>query len=215
MGESTRSRSGRTTATDVERLVREIQAGRRPEENFRRLYERYYPAAVHLLLNRGVPPARAEDLAQDALIRVYENMGKFRFEASFDTWLRRVVLNLWRNDLRDRAAGKRAAPEISLEVLMRPYDGEQRAAGGEPEDPREDPLDLALADERARLLGEAVDRLPPRMRECMLLRLGQGLKYREIASVLRVSLATVKSQISAANQRLKPLLEKHFDVFLS
>ncbi len=74
-------------------------------------------------------------------------------------------------------------------------------------------LDQVLDGERSRLLAQALDELPPKMRECMLLRVGQGLKYREIAALMQVSIATVKTQLSTAHKRLKPLLEKHLDVF--
>jgi len=195
--------------SDVEQLVREIQAGRSPEENFERLFDRYCSPVTHFFVNRGFSDQEAEDLAQDSLLRVYRNIGRFRFEASFDTWLFQIAGNVWKNALRSQATRKRQADRISLDQVLDPEEREP-----EPEDPSDGPLEQALADERTRLLHAALDTLPPKMRACMLLRLGQGMKYHEIAAVMRVTIATVKSQLSAAQKRLRPLLEKHSDVFV-
>ncbi len=197
--------------SDVEHLVREFQAGKSPETSFGRLFERFCAPVTHFFTNRGFSTAEAEDLAQECFLRVYRNMGRFRFESSFETWLFQVVANVWKNALRSRSTHKRSVESVRLDEILDRDDGERRNA--EPGDPAAGPLEQALEGERARLLRQAIDELPPKMRRCMLLRLGQDLKYREIAAALQVSMATVRSQLSAGYERLKPLLEKHFAPF--
>jgi len=196
---------------DVARLVREIQEGRSADESFRKIYEVYFPALVRFFANRGFAVTRAEDLAQEAFLRVYKNLGEFRSEASFETWLFKIATNGWKNALRARKALKREADEISLDAMKCPDDDE--AAGWEPADPSDDALDQVLAQERTQILDKALEALPERMREVVLLRVGLDLTYQEIAKLLKIGVATVKSHLKTAKERLKPILAQHFDVF--
>jgi RNA polymerase sigma-70 factor, ECF subfamily len=195
--------------TEIADLVREVQSGRSATA-FQRLFERYAVPVENFFLNRGFSPQESEDLTQETFFRVYRSIGAFRSDASFATWLFSIVKNVWKNELRKRYALKREADEVPLEALIR-EDGDE-AVFTEPPDPEQGPLDQVLAGERERLLYRALDELPPKMRECALMRIAQDLKYREIAALLKVSIATVKSQLNAVKQRLGPLLEPHSDV---
>lgn len=192
---------------DVERLVREIQAGHPKEERFQELFRHYFPSVVHYFQNRGLFPA--EDLAQEVLFSVYRNVETFRFKSSVDTWVYQIAANVWKNALRSQDALKRRAEEISLEEKI-----ERSETGGldaEPPDPANGPLELAMAEERTMLLHQALDQLPPKMRLCTSLYL-QGLTYREIAELTGVSFTTVKAHLKSARKRLEPVLEEHFGV---
>ncbi len=196
--------------TELARLIPEIQVGASPE-SFRRLFEIYCPPVTHFFLNRGFSDQESEDLAQEALLRVYRSIGTFRSESSLDTWLFKIVKNVWKNEIRRRRAQKRHADEVPLEAVIAPEESDENSYS-EPQDPVQGPLDQVLAGERSRLLYLALEELPPKMHQCVLLRIGQGLKYREVAAVMKVSIATVKSQLNEAKQRLGPLLEPHSDV---
>lgn len=191
-------------------LIREIRLGS-SAAGFRRLFERYCAPVTHFFLNRGFSEQESEDLVQDTFLRVYRSIGTFRSDSSFETWLFSIVKNVWKNEIRGRRTQKRDAEEVPLEAVLS-EDGDDGAVYSEPPDPLAGPFDQVLAGERERLLYRALDELPPKMRECVLLRICQDLKYREIAALLRVSIATVKSQLNAAKQRLGPLLEPHSDV---
>jgi RNA polymerase sigma-70 factor (ECF subfamily) len=67
-----------------------------------------------------------------------------------------------------------------------------------------------LAGEQRAVLRQALAELPPKMRRCVLLRIDQDLKYREIAALLRVSIETVKSQLSQARDRLEAEVGRYF-----
>lgn len=169
-----------------------------PEEELEALFDRYYPGVFHFFQNRGVPREDARDLTQDTFLRVYRGIGWFRRDASFQTWLFQIATNLWCNDVRRRTAGKREGREVSLDALAE----KGREVPGEPAHP----LDGMLADERRSTLREALSELPPQMRRCVLLRLDRDLKYREIASLMQISVDTVKSQLSQARSRLQARL---------
>jgi len=187
-----------------------FSTGEDREEQFHQIFRRHYRSVTFFFAHRGFDAEECRDLTQETFFRVYRGMEGFRGEAGIKTWLYTIAANIYRNEIRDRQAEKRSADEVSLEESLeqgRPIFESRavRAGGGS-----EDPLHSILTDERARLLREAVDGLPPRMRRCVLLRLDRGLKYREIAVILHVTEDTVKAQLFQARQRLHRALGEHF-----
>ncbi len=197
---------------EVEEALRQLRGGAARRESFRPIYLRYLWPVTRFFTNRGFSRESAEDLAQEALIRVYTHIGTFRADARFEAWLFRIVGNVWKNELRSRDAKKRKGKSVAIEE-MADHGDMDRAGVHEPADPAAGPHELLLERERQQLLAAALAKLPERMRECVLLRLGQDLKYREIAAVQQISLATVKTHLSTAYERLKPLLEQHYEDF--
>jgi RNA polymerase sigma-70 factor (ECF subfamily) len=181
------------------------------DEEFRRLFVQHFQSVFFFFLRRGFPREECSDLAQETFLRVYKGIGGFRGEASFQTWLFQIATNLWRNEVRHHMAEKRDAFEVSLEAEVdkgRPIQADRRLPG---ETRPSGPLDELLADERKRMMREALSALPPQMRRCVLLRIDQNLKYREIAAAMQISIETVKSQISQARDRLETELGRYFD----
>src|SRR6185436_6519488 len=145
-----------------------------PEELFRQ----YHRQMVAFFAKRGFSPEESRDLAQETFFRVYKNWASFRGESSVVTWLFQIATNLYRNTLRSQAALKRDMLEVPLET-----------PGGEPVvvdwgDGEETPLDTILSCERSRLLRDALEELPPQMRQAVFLRVDGDLKYREIAELM-------------------------------
>lgn len=192
----------------------------RSDERIRDLFERYYGPVRSYFAELGFPLEESHDLAQDTFLRAYRGLGSFRGEANLRTWLFTIAKNVGSNAIRRLAAKKRSVLVVDFEDLdsERPpeaADAEEvnRKQGQEATvlgDGGPDPLEGLLSSERSRLLREALDSLPPRMRRSVLLHYGQGLKYREIARLLRVSTATVGSQLHQARQRLAPVLGARF-----
>jgi RNA polymerase sigma-70 factor (ECF subfamily) len=188
----------------VQSIIQELQAGSRREENFRRLFDLFYPRLYHFFSKRGFPPQDCLDLTQETFLGIYRGIGSFRADARFETWLFKIATNAYRKRLRRGVAGKRTGQEVALE-------------GGGPE--AED-LDLAseepgpgdgvLRKERSRLLREAVEKLPEQMRRCLILRVYHDLRYREIGAVMRLSPETVKVHLFQARKRLQRELGPHF-----
>jgi RNA polymerase sigma-70 factor (ECF subfamily) len=137
--------------------------------------------------------AEAEEVVQDALVKAYRALGRFRREAPFRPWLLRIVANEARNHR--RAAGRRAA--LTLRAAATP---------GEPEVPSPERLAIA-AESRADLL-RAVDSLREEDRLVIACRYFVGLSEDETAAALGVARGTVKSRTSRALTRLRDRLEE-------
>lgn len=179
------------------------------EQKFERL-ERELGAEVLAFFStprRRLSWIEPQDLAQMTMLRVYRGMETFRHEASPRTWVLKIATNVWANALRDGEADKRSADEVSIDASRAP--GE---APIDPPDRQPDPQERLLAEERTRLLLEAIDELPKKMRRCMMLRYRDDLSIRDIATLLRVEESTVKSHIQEGNRRLGPLLLERFGV---
>ncbi len=192
-------------ADDLERWIRELQAGDALGEGSERLYERFWPSLVHFFCNRGLSQQDSEDIAQETMFRVYQGIGGFRFQASFPTWLFRIARNVSSNRARDRKTQKRAGQEVSLEVVAEQRHDGASTAVRQLADRAPGPFEHTETGERKRALHRAMGELPPKMRAAVLL-YGEGYTTPEIAALLRVKTSTVKSQLRDAKKRLKQRL---------
>lgn len=184
--------------------------GLESEEVFRLLFEGYFQPVRNYFGRRGVSTEDALDLTQEVFLRAYRGLGNFRRDAQHGTWLFTIARHVWVTRLRGQSAIKRDGALVSLdqdrETGANGAGGRAQVATADP-----DPLELVLSDERGRQLREALEQLPPQMRRCVMLRLYQGLKYREIAMVMRISIQTVKTHIFHARRRLASALEEYSD----
>ncbi len=177
-----------------------------------RVFREYGPSVTYFFARRGFSSDECRDLTQETFVRALGGFGSFRRESKLETWLLRIAANVWKNHLRSRGTLKRDAPTVSLEDAVEQGEPVVGSVGpGSAARPRS-PQERVLEEERARVLRDAVETLPPRMRRCVLLRIDRGLKYREIAVLLRVSVDTVKTQLHQARYRLKEELQEYFDL---
>lgn len=189
--------------SDPQEKARHVRSS---EELFHQLFERYYRSVVYFFGRRGLSPDESQDLAQETFLRVYKSLDSLREGKAAKAWLFIAATNLWRNEVRNRNAQKRIGTELPLDERV-----VQAAAVGNPGSSPAGALAGLLTQERADLLRKALAQLPPRMLRCVLLRIDQELKYREIAVIMQVSVDTVKAQLHQAKERLKELLGEHFD----
>jgi RNA polymerase sigma-70 factor (ECF subfamily) len=198
-----------TTGQEDEEIlaaVRSLQAGAGPEA-FAPIARRFLRPLTTFFANRPALKDQADDLVQDTLLRVYRNIGQYRFEAAFSTWVRQIAENVWKNAVRNLQAAKRGAPVESLDSVPEGREEDESLALI---DPAPTPEERALATEQERVVRSAIEELPAGMRLCAELRLGSDLKYREISDVTGIGLDTVRSQLFEARKRLKPILERYF-----
>lgn len=142
--------------------------------------------------------AAADDVTQDAMVRLHTSLPGFRGEADLGTWLYRVTLNLAYDHIRRT---RRAAREVPLD-----------RADAEPE-PSTDPHRSVDRERAHAALTDALGRLPKEQGEAVRLRFLSGLSYREIATVLSLPEGTVASRIYRALARLGSDLEpKHLEI---
>lgn len=186
--------------------VRAVQDGAGPDA-FTPIFRRFYRPLHDFFVRQRTLREEADDLAQLTFVRAWENLDQYRFEASLQTWLRRIGENVWLNAVRERRALKRGAGLTAVSLAGSESEGSPAL---EVPDREPTPEQKALDGERTRILRAAIEALPPGMRKCAELRLFTDLKYREIAAVMGVGLNTVRSQLFEARRRLKPVLDEHF-----
>lgn len=164
---------------------------------FRSLVERYEPAVAATVQGMLGPGPEAEDVGQETFIRFYRALDSFREESSLKTYLTRIAINLSLNALKRR---RRLRDRF---VRNDEPDFAEPAVSGEVE------MD---AGERAALVRKAVDRLEPKHRAVVVLRMLNGYSTRETAELLGVPQGTVLSRLSRGMQRLETLLKPYKDV---
>jgi len=138
----------------------------------------------------------AEDATQETFIRVLRHGRKLKLVLDRKAWLARIA---WRVAIERR--GKR--PEVSLDAIENPAD--------QPCTPRQRADDLLIAEQRSELLDRLIAGLPGQLRDVVALSLLQDLAHGEIATILEISEAAVRSRLFRARQILKEkltLLEK-------
>jgi RNA polymerase sigma-70 factor (ECF subfamily) len=182
-------------------LVEQVQRG--DKQAFDVLVLKYQNKIIHLV-NRYVHDSdEARDVAQEAFIKAYRAIGRFRGDSAFYTWLYRIAINTAKNYL---VAGGRRPPRNDIDA----QDAEQyEGATGLRE--YATPERLLQRDEIQAAIVEAIDDLPDDLRTAITLRELEGLSYEEIAQTMDCPIGTVRSRIfrarDAIDTRLRPLLD--------
>ena len=196
---------GRMTATNARRiddtaLIREAQRGDRAA--FEELVRQYDQAVLRLALHLTGSEADAQDIYQDAFIKAYRNIGSFRFECSFYTWIYRIVTNLCLDYLRKRNVRKEdsavTTDEDGAEYNLIDQVSDNRA-GSNPEH------DLMRRELGAKIKA-ALEKLSGRERMVFELKHYQGLKLRTIGEMLNTTEDTAKNTLFRATQKLRAAL---------
>lgn len=174
------------------------------EREFIRDLENLQGPILRFFAGRGFPPDECRDLAQETFLRAVQGRNDFRWDSTVATYVRQIASNVANNSIRRKKTQKRGASEIPLEAVGDAIGRRFDVSALLRDNPT--PLEVALFKERRRLLREALDELPPQMRRCILLRIDQNRKYREIADLLQLSINTVKSHLHEGKKRLMQAL---------
>jgi RNA polymerase sigma-70 factor (ECF subfamily) len=185
---------------DERALVAEAQTGNRAA--FEELVRRYDRDVLRLALNLMKRPEDARDVYQEAFLKVYRNLHRFRFECSFYTWLYRIVTNVCLDHLRRRQARPEdQAPEVSAghhDEGITDFFERQREHR-----PTLDPERTMMGKEIRVRIARAMERLSPRERIVFEMKHYQGLKLRAIGDVLGTTEETVKNSLFRATRKLR------------
>ena len=186
-------------------LVLEAQAGSRAA--FEELVHRYDRDVLRLALNLMKRQEDARDVYQEAFLKVYRNLHRFRFECSFYTWLYRIVTNVCLDHLRRRQARPEdQAPEMSSgnrEEGLTDFFERQREHR-----PTLDPERRFIGKEIQAQIATAMECLSPRERVVFEMKHYQGLKLRAIGAALGTTEETVKNSLFRATRKLRNQLRE-------
>ena len=159
---------------------------------YRTLSSRHLPAMLGLARRILGNAADAEEVAQEAMLRVWTHAPRWQPLAAFRTWLTRVVVNL----CLDR---KRRAPWVALE------------AAGEIVDQTPDAAEQSETDERDRLVAGAIEELPARQRTAIVLTYSEGLSNAQVAEILDTTVSAVETLLMRGKQNLRRALGNLID----
>ena len=192
--------SGSVDAVGDAEIMLRVKAG--DDDAFGYLIQKYRRAMVHFMFRTTRTQAVAEDLAQEVFLRVYRSRESYEASAKFTTWLYRIATNLAINHARDT---KHERPENTVSVDARneetgqSFDVPDTSLTAEQNLVRRERL-LAI---RARVLA-----LPDKQRTAVLMHKYQGMDYKEIAEVLKLSESATKSLLFRAYETLREQLKE-------
>jgi RNA polymerase sigma-70 factor (ECF subfamily) len=191
---------GLEPSSDAEVMLR-VKAG--DDGAFSYLVEKYRRSMVSFMYRMTHNAATAEELAQEVFLRVYRSRETYKAEAKFTTWLYRIATNLAMNHARDT---RHQRPDVTVSL-------------DEPDTETGMTLDVADSHEsveqdllrRERLAGirQCVQALPERQRLAVLMHKYQGMDYRQIGEVLKLSEAATKSLLFRAYETLRQRLKQY------
>jgi RNA polymerase sigma-70 factor (ECF subfamily) len=181
-------------------VVQQAQAGSRAA--FEELVRRYDRDVLRLALNLMKRSEDARDVYQEAFLKVYRNLHRFRFECSFYTWLYRIVTNVCLDHLRRRQA--RPEDQAPEQYFTQQEDGSTDFFERQRENRATlDPERHLLGEEIKVKLAAAMERLSPRERMVFEMKHYQGLKLRAIGDALGTTEETVKNSLFRATRKLR------------
>lgn len=169
-------------------LIRQFIQGN--ESTFRTLVMKHKEKVRNLIFITLSDSEFVDDISQDVFISVYHKLKEFRFESKFTTWLYRITVNKCRDYLRKKKVR-------SIFVPIGDSDREY------PTGPFSENIDIP------HLVRNAIDKLPEKLKEPLVLRDIDGLSYKEIADQLGTEVGTIKSRIFRARENLKFILEPY------
>jgi RNA polymerase sigma-70 factor (ECF subfamily) len=188
--------TARSEVTDEALMIR-FQRGDRAA--FAQLVRRHQTGLYNFALRQLRVQSVAEDIVQEAFVRVVQNATEFKHEARFSTWVYTITRNLCIDQLRKNALRKHA----SLDESKKSEEGDGPTLGEQTADSRASVERSATGTQIKERILAAVERLPEDQREVFLLRELSNLPFKEIAEITGVPENTVKSRMRYALERLQ------------
>ncbi len=184
-------------------LVARSQAG--DTSAFNELVTRYRTRAFSMIYNMVRNEQDAWDLAQDGFVKAWKNIGRYRGQSSFYTWLYRILMNVTIDSLRKKqiASGTEFDAQIGLRNIA-------PGATTAPKPEMQPAERIADGEIRARI-DDAIAKLSPEHRAAIVMRELDGLEYSEIAEQMGCSIGTVMSRLFYARKKLQAMLQDVYE----
>lgn len=182
-------------------LVERVQKGEK--RAFDLLVGKYQHKIVSLISRYVSDHSEAQDVSQEAFIKAYRAIGRFRGDSAFYTWMYRIAINTAKNHLVSQG---RRPPSSDVDAS----DAEQFQVETRLKD-RGSPEHELLKEEIEQTIHSAISDLPEDLRVAITLREMEGMSYEDIATTMECPIGTVRSRIfrarEAIDNRLRPLLD--------
>lgn len=181
------------------------------EQLFWRYHEKIFTFALHLLQNREA----SEDVTQETFVKARESLHSLKSNDSFQPWLHQIARRLCIDILRKRSWEIPVSELVaSGEPSAAAYEGENATAefhADEEDDGQPDPEQIAIDNERKRMIQSAINQLSQPLREVVVLYYLEGLSVDEVAKVLGVPVGTVLSRLARAREALRVALARYLE----
>jgi len=192
--------AARPPRPDDAALIREAQQGNAAA--FEELVRQYDRAVLRLAVHLTGSQEDGQDIFQEAFLRAYVNLARFRFECSFYTWIYRIVTNLCLDHLRKRSSRNR-----DLTTTITPQGEEEEVLDRMPDHrPSASPERSFVGRELRATILRAMTRLSPRERMVFELKHYHGMKLRTVAGILNTTEGTIKNTLFRATHKLRSQL---------
>ena len=175
-----------------QKLVERVQKG--DSGAFDLLVLKYQHKIVNLVMRYVRDPDLAQDITQEAFIKAYRALPRFRGESAFYTWMYRIAVNTAKNYL---AAQRRRPMELELD-MQDPEQYELHAMLKETDTPE----GITLSNELMEIVENAIGALPEDLQTAIILRELEGMSYEEIAQTMECPVGTVRSRIFRARDAI-------------
>jgi len=172
---------------------------------FTELVLRYQARLLNFVYRSIGDRERAEDLVQEAFIRVHRHLQRFDQSKKFSTWIYTIASNLSKNELRNRSRN----PLVLFQTVKKNWEADHRPL--QFEDVRSRPDDLYRKRHLHELVQASVAQLPEHHRVVFVLRELEGKSYEEIAEITACNLGTVKSRLNRARNSFAAIIAPHLD----
>ena len=183
---------------DEASLIEEARSGN--ASSFSVLVEIYQERAIHAANSFVGNLEDARDIAQEAFVKAYENLGRFEAQSRFYTWLYRILINTCKDFLRK----KKFRQTFSF------WFGREEEEGLDPVvnvvDPSKNASESLLNRELGTSISEALETLPSRQKSVFILRYLEGMSLNEISQTLSLSVGAVKAHLWQAGQKMRIIL---------
>jgi len=183
-----------------QKLIARARSG--DQKAYEELMIKYRNLVYHVMIKMVRNPQEAEDLLQEAFIKAFKALASFNEEYAFSTWLMKIATNNCIDFLR-----KKKLKTFSIDEPVK-YKEDQVKIEVPDVDPT--PEKYLLAEERSKILDDAIQSLPPRYRHVIVLRHKEEKSYEEISDILKLPLGTVKARIFRAREMLNKKVKDLF-----
>jgi len=164
------------------------------QSSFARLRQKYHDAIYNLIYRMIREKDEVEDLTQEAFIKAFASLASFNDEYAFSTWLYKIATNNCIDYIRRK--------KLHTFSIDKPIESKESDFSFELPDSSNEPDQEMIATQKRKLLEDAINSLPPKYRQVIVMRHQEELEYQEIAQILKLPLGTVKAHIFRAREML-------------